>query len=76
MLPRSSGAAVLHPFQPPEYLATPLGASPATRIAGGAMLGDVRVQLMWPCLDGYASVSFLFGSAFGPFTQNLMEWVY
>ena len=57
-------------------LATPLGASPATRLAGGAMLGDVRVQLMWPCLDGYASVSFVFGSAFGPFTQNLMEWVY
>ena len=31
---------------------------------------------MWPCQDGYASVSFLFGNAFGPFTQNLMNWLF
>ena len=56
-------------------LATPLGGSVPTRIAGGALLEGIRIQLMWPCQDGYASVSFLFGNAFGPFTQNLMNWV-
>lgn len=57
-------------------LATPLGGSVPTRIAGGALLEGIRIQLMWPCQDGYASVSFLFGNAFGPFTQNLMNWLY
>ena len=57
-------------------LATPLNASVPTRVAGGAYLGSTRVQLMWPCLDGYASVSFLFGPAFSYFTQNLMDWVH
>ena len=57
-------------------LATPLGATPPTRLAGGVELGGIRIQIMWPCLDGYASVSFLFGPAFGPFTTNLMTWIY
>ena len=56
-------------------LATPLGATPPTRLAGGVELGGIRIQIMWPCLDGYASVSFLFGPAFAPFTRNLMAWV-
>ncbi len=56
-------------------LATPLGATPPTRLAGGVELGGIRIQVMWPCLDGFASVSFLFGPAFGPFTSNLMTWV-
>ena len=57
-------------------LATPLGATPPTRLAGGVELGGIRIQIMWPCLDGYASVSFLFGPAFAPFTRNLMAWVF
>ncbi|MDE0873016.1 MAG: CoA transferase [Acidimicrobiales bacterium] len=57
-------------------LATPLGATPPTRLAGGVELGGIRIQIMWPCLDGYASVSFLFGPAFAPFTTNLMTWIY
>ncbi|MCS5682374.1 MAG: CoA transferase [Acidimicrobiales bacterium] len=57
-------------------LATPLQATPPTRLAGGVELGGIRIQVMWPCLDGHASVSFLFGAAFGPFTQNLMTWVW
>ena len=57
-------------------LATPLGATPPTRLAGGVELGGIRIQVMWPCLDGHASVSFLFGPAFGPFTKNLMTWVW
>ena len=31
---------------------------------------------MWPCADGYASITVLFGPALGPFTRNLMEWIF
>ena len=57
-------------------LATPLGASLVTRIAGGVMLNGMKVQLMWPCTDGYVSVSFLFGPSFGVFSKNLMDWIF
>ena len=30
-------------------LATPLGATPPTRLAGGVELGGIRIQVMWPC---------------------------
>ena len=31
---------------------------------------------MWPCQDGHASVTLLFGAGFAPFTQNLMQWAF
>ncbi|MCP5026346.1 MAG: CoA transferase [Actinomycetia bacterium] len=57
-------------------LATPLGGTPPVRTSGGVSLQGIDIQLMWPCADGYASVSLLFGTSFGPFTQNLMDWVH
>jgi crotonobetainyl-CoA:carnitine CoA-transferase CaiB-like acyl-CoA transferase len=50
----------------------------AGRMAGGVRVGgiDTKVQLLWPCRDGQVSVTFLFGAALGPFTQNLMNWVH
>ena len=39
------------------------------------MYGGIDIKLMWPCADGYVSVTFLFGAAIGPFTRRLMEWV-
>ncbi len=57
-------------------LATPLGGTPPQRTSGGVSLQGVVIELMWPCNDGFASVSFLFGTSFGPFTQNLMDWVH
>ncbi|MDH3681396.1 MAG: CoA transferase [Acidimicrobiia bacterium] len=56
----------------------PCGCGPATRVAGGVRLAglDSKVQLLWPCKDGQVSVTFLFGSALGPFTANLMNWVH
>jgi crotonobetainyl-CoA:carnitine CoA-transferase CaiB-like acyl-CoA transferase len=57
-------------------LAAPLNATLTTRIAGGANLQGIPIQLMWPCEDGYASVTFLFGAGFVDFTQNLMDWVF
>ena len=56
-------------------LSTPLGATPPTRHAGGVLVEGLHVQLMWPCKDGHASVTFLFGPGFRAFTQSLMDWV-
>ncbi|MCC6438769.1 MAG: CoA transferase [Acidimicrobiales bacterium] len=55
-------------------LARPVGASLLTRVAGGIKAGPIHVQLMWPCADGYVSVTLLFGAAIAPFTQNLVDW--
>ncbi len=57
-------------------LATPLSATNTKRIAGGANLQGIPIQLQWPCKDGQVSVTFLFGAAFAGFTQNLMDWVF
>jgi crotonobetainyl-CoA:carnitine CoA-transferase CaiB-like acyl-CoA transferase len=57
-------------------LSVPLNASTPTRSGAGAILSGLKIQLMWPCKDGYASVSFLFGGGFAHFTQALMDWVH
>ena len=59
-----------------QMLSHHLNAVPTQRIAGGAFFGGLDIQLMWPCKDGHASVTFLFGTAIAPFTQNLMSWVH
>jgi crotonobetainyl-CoA:carnitine CoA-transferase CaiB-like acyl-CoA transferase len=56
-------------------LAAPLGGAPAQRMSGGVRTGGLDVQLMWPCKDGYVSVSLLFGASIGPFTRRLMQWI-
>ncbi|MDH3680851.1 MAG: CoA transferase, partial [Acidimicrobiia bacterium] len=57
-------------------LAAPLSATTTRRIAGGANMQGIPIKLMWPCADGHASVTFLFGGGFAHFTQNLMDWVH
>ena len=57
-------------------VASAINAPPAIRSAGGVTISDIYVQLMWPCADGYASITVLFGPALGPFTRNLMEWIF
>lgn len=57
-------------------LAERLHATATTRIAGGASLQGIDIQLMWPCKDGQASVTFLFGTGFARFTERLMAWVH
>jgi crotonobetainyl-CoA:carnitine CoA-transferase CaiB-like acyl-CoA transferase len=42
------------------------------RISGGIKLGRLRVPLVWKAKDGHVSLTFLFGSALGPFSQRLM----
>ncbi|MGI9643012.1 MAG: CoA transferase [Acidimicrobiia bacterium] len=56
-------------------LAVPNGAEMSTREAGGLMVGEIFIQLRWPCADGHVSVTFLFGSALGLATQRLMQVV-
>jgi len=57
-------------------MAAPNRATSTTRIAGGANLQGIDIQLMWPCKDGHASVTLLFGLMVAPFTQNLFDWVF
>jgi crotonobetainyl-CoA:carnitine CoA-transferase CaiB-like acyl-CoA transferase len=57
-------------------IATPNAATPATRIAGGARIGTVDLRLIWPCSDGFVSISFLFGTAIGPFSRGLIQWMF
>ncbi|HLZ70383.1 MAG TPA: CoA transferase, partial [Dehalococcoidia bacterium] len=52
------------------------GEKPVLRVGGGVKLGPVLLRFIFPCKDGYASITFLFGTAFGGFTRRLMEWVY
>ena len=59
-------------------LSGPTNSGHASRVAGGIRMQglDTKVQLLWPCGDGQVSVTFLFGAAIAPFTQNLMNWVH
>ena len=45
------------------------------RAAGGILYGPVHLQFVYPALDGYVSITFLFGDTIGPYTRRLMEWV-
>ncbi len=56
-------------------LSAHLGSQPVKRLAGGIQLAHIRVPLVWPAKDGWVSLTFLFGSALGPFTQRLMHYV-
>lgn len=57
-------------------LAAPLGADEFRRMSGGLKVGPFNVQLAWRAKDGYVAILFLFGSAIGPFTRRLMDWIY
>ena len=46
---------------------------PIERLAGGLKLGPITMRMVQPAKDGYVSVTFLFGSAIGPFSRRLME---
>lgn len=56
-------------------LSAPLGATTPTRSGGGARMATVELRLVWPCRDGDVAIMFAFGSAIGPFTGRLMEWI-
>ncbi|MGH7949239.1 MAG: CaiB/BaiF CoA transferase family protein [Candidatus Binataceae bacterium] len=59
-----------------SYILSPALNSPElTRYSGGVKLGPFRIPLVWPAKDGYISLTVLFGTALGPFTRRLMEYL-
>ncbi len=71
-----SGQQSLNQASQSMLLSHPYEADTIDRMAGGLKLGPLNVQLMWPCKDGFTSVTFLFGATLGPFTQELMNWIH
>ncbi len=57
-------------------LSAPNCASTHGRISGGLKLGALHIRLLWPCKDGFVSISFLFGTAIGVFSRRLVEWMF
>jgi crotonobetainyl-CoA:carnitine CoA-transferase CaiB-like acyl-CoA transferase len=57
-------------------LAVPLGGAAAQRASGGVKTGGLDIRLLWPCKDGFVSVTFLFGASIGPFSKRLMQWLH
>lgn len=53
-----------------------IGDSETRRLSGGLKVGPLNVRLVWPAKDGYVAILFLAGSAFGPFTRRLMEYIH
>jgi crotonobetainyl-CoA:carnitine CoA-transferase CaiB-like acyl-CoA transferase len=49
--------------------------SRTTRAAGGMRTGRMRMRIVYPCADGYVSVTFMFGPVMGPYTRRLFEWM-
>ena len=54
-------------------LSSAWGTGPTVRLAGGVNFGGIPLRFIYPASDGFASVTFLFGTAIGPFTRRLME---
>ncbi|MBV8359899.1 MAG: CoA transferase [Deltaproteobacteria bacterium] len=46
------------------------------RVGGGIKLGRLRLRFIYSCKNGHVNVTFLFGTAFGPATRRLFEWIY
>ena len=56
-------------------LSTGVGSVDITRTAGGAVIGPVRLRLVYPAADGYVSITHVFGMPIGQNTGYLMQWV-
>jgi crotonobetainyl-CoA:carnitine CoA-transferase CaiB-like acyl-CoA transferase len=54
----------------------PFGVALGARVGGGMRLGPLDIRLVWPCLDGTVTITFLFGASAGPFSARLFEWLY
>lgn len=57
-------------------LAAPWGDVELRRYSGGLKLGPLNLRFVHRAKDGYVSVTFLFGTAIGPFSRRLMEQMY
>lgn len=57
-------------------LAAALGAPEVRRTAGGLKSWHLTMRLLYPASDGWVAITFLFGSAIGPFSRRLMHWIH
>ena len=57
-------------------LSTLNNTTPLERGAGIVKAGPLVIQLLWPCDDGHVSITFLFGTAIGPATARLVQWMW
>ena len=57
-------------------LSTGVGVVDSKRSAGGAVMGDIRLRLVYPAADGYISITHVFGMPIGQNTRALMDWVH
>ena len=57
-------------------LTVPVGDQEAVRASGGAQFRDISFRSIWQAKDGYVTMLVLFGSALGPFTKRLVDWIY
>jgi crotonobetainyl-CoA:carnitine CoA-transferase CaiB-like acyl-CoA transferase len=60
----------------PGVLLAPNDNPEAQRTSGGILTGPIHLQFVYPALDGYVSITLLFGTMIGPFTARLLQWVY
>jgi crotonobetainyl-CoA:carnitine CoA-transferase CaiB-like acyl-CoA transferase len=52
------------------------GAQPMGRSGDGLNFGKYNLRWTYPAVDGYVSITLLFGAAMGGFTENLFEWIW
>lgn len=57
-------------------MTTAVGAPPVARAGGGIKAGEYVLRTVYPAADGFVSITFMFGSMLGPYSQRLMNWVY
>jgi len=57
-------------------MTTAVGAPLVARAGGGIKAGEYVLRTVYPALDGYVSITFMFGEMVGPFSRRLMEWVH
>jgi crotonobetainyl-CoA:carnitine CoA-transferase CaiB-like acyl-CoA transferase len=57
-------------------LSAALNAPQVLRSAGGLKHGKLHARLLFPAADGHVAITFLFGSAIGPFSRRLMQWIH
>ncbi len=53
-----------------------LGIADVHRSSGGSKYGPILVRGVYPAKDGSVAISFFFGTALGPMTRKLMEYVF
>ncbi|MDA3040550.1 MAG: CoA transferase, partial [Actinomycetota bacterium] len=57
-------------------LSAAVNAPVPSRTAGGARVGPLALQLVYPALDGHVSITHVFGPAIGPATAALLQWAH